>query len=158
MLNEINQHLPSGHGPFQSHQGGVVHLRADELRDFWESLIRAKDDGANLGDWVDAQLDAILTFYQGAVGAGYRTLLPLRVYHSATASGDYAQQVLDELILGKIVIIDLSLGPKRFYSSVPSGSSITLFKTQPGASQKITRRTKSRYSSKRRTGYSIVIE
>ena len=37
-------------------------------------------------------------------------LEPLRVYHSLARTDDYAEEVLRELVAGKIVIMDLSLG------------------------------------------------
>ncbi|MGO9265809.1 MAG: helicase HerA domain-containing protein [Candidatus Binataceae bacterium] len=110
ILSTLNRHVGQGRNEFQSGNRGMLRLSASELRRFWDALLAAREAEENLGDWIDEQLNAILSFYQGTVGSGYRLLQPLRVYHSATASGDYAQQVLDELILGKIVIVDLSLG------------------------------------------------
>ncbi len=91
-------------------QRGNLRLNANNLREFWDCLIAARDAGADLGNWIDAGLDAILTVYQGSVGSGYRVLQPLRVFHSPNLTTDYAQEVLNELIQGRIVIIDLSLG------------------------------------------------
>jgi hypothetical protein len=44
------------------------------------------------------------------VGAGYRLLEPLRVYHSPSRTEDYCEEILRELVAGKIVIVDLSRG------------------------------------------------
>jgi DNA helicase HerA-like ATPase len=74
------------------------------------ALVTAVNDRASLGDWVDAELEAILNLYSGAVGSGFRLLEPLRPYHSTNRTDDYADEILRELILGKIVIVDLSLG------------------------------------------------
>jgi hypothetical protein len=70
----------------------------------------ASPGNQHLERWIDSQLDAILTVYAGSVGSGFRILEPLRVFHSPARDRDYAQEVLDELIQGKIVIVDLSLG------------------------------------------------
>jgi hypothetical protein len=75
-----------------------------------DALVSAIDDGANLGDWVDSELQAILNLYSGAVGSGFRLLEPLRPYHSTSRTDDYADEILRELVRGKIVIVDLSLG------------------------------------------------
>jgi hypothetical protein len=61
-------------------------------------------------EWVDPQLEAILTMYRGSVGAGYRLLMSLRVFHSTVRTDDYCDEILGELVSGKIVIVDLSLG------------------------------------------------
>lgn len=110
VLAAVNRHLSSGASPFASGTGGMLRLASAELRRFWDTLLVAIEAGENFGDWIDTEMSSILDFYRGSVGSGYRLLQPLRVYHSATAEGDYAQQVLDELIHGKIVIVDLSLG------------------------------------------------
>jgi len=74
------------------------------------ALVQAINDGASLGDWVDSELAAILDLYSGSVGSGFRLLEPLRAYHSTTRTDDYAAEILSELVAGKIVIVDLSLG------------------------------------------------
>jgi hypothetical protein len=111
VLEAINRHLGNRRNQqFQAVARGSVHLAGTDYTAFWDSLLAAKDAGADLGGWIDSGLEAILAVYRGSVGSGYRLLEPLRDYHSPTSSDDYAEQVLQELKLGKIVIIDLSLG------------------------------------------------
>ncbi|PHJ62437.1 hypothetical protein VF14_18025 [Nostoc linckia z18] len=78
----------------------------DELR----AAKEASDIENLFSDWLDAELEAILALFKGSVGTGFRLLEPLRVYHSLVSTSDYAEAVLQELVQGKIVIIDLSLG------------------------------------------------
>lgn len=85
-------------------------MSRDQLLAFWDGLIRAHDAGNVPQDWVDEGLEAILSLYRGSVGSGFRLLTPLRVYHAPNRTTDYADEVLQELIDGKIVIVDLSLG------------------------------------------------
>ncbi len=107
----INRHLANRvPQPFQANGRGSVRLTVANLVAFWDSLIDAQEAGENLGDWVDAELEAILAVYRGSRGSGFRLLEPLRVYHSPDATDDYAAGVLEELKRGKIVIVDLSLG------------------------------------------------
>jgi hypothetical protein len=107
----VNQHLGDRRpaGPFESNRG-VLRLNAADLRVWWDTLIAARDAGADFGDWIDADLDAILVMYKGSKGSGYRFLEELRVYHSVAINDDYARTILDELAAGKIVIVDLSRG------------------------------------------------
>ncbi len=113
VLSEVNQRISSaGSGDkLRSGRGGRVGLDAAQLGLFWDALIEAhRDPSANLGDWVDNQLDAILVMYSGSAGLGFRYLAPLHVYHLPTREDDYADEILEELVVGKIVIIDMSLG------------------------------------------------
>jgi len=111
VINAINQHRGNRRASdFQTGRGGSLRLNTGDLRAFWDSLIDAQDAGSDLGDWVDAELEAILALYKGSVGSGYRLLEPLRAYHSLARMDDYADEILNELISGKIVIVDLSLG------------------------------------------------
>lgn len=110
VLRAVNEHLPPDAQPLNSDRRGMVHLNDLNMVVFWDALVAAQNAAADLGDWSDVQLDAILALYRGSVGSGFRLLEPLRVYHSTARTDDYAQEVLDELVAGKIVIIDLSLG------------------------------------------------
>jgi len=108
---KISQHPSYAGVVLTSGQGGHVELDQGELRLFWDALVEAHNDAAiNLGGWVDTPLEAILAVYSGSVGSGFRLLSPLNVYHSPDRDDDYADEVLAELKLGKIVIVDMSLG------------------------------------------------
>lgn len=106
----VNQQLQTRNvDPVQGNHG-TVRLTRQNLVEWFGALIVAKSVQGFPQDWSDAGLDAILAVLQGSVGSGYRLLEPMRVYHAANRTTDYAQDVLDELIHGKIVIVDLSLG------------------------------------------------
>jgi hypothetical protein len=110
VLDAVNRHRGNRQGqPFQTRRGRL-RLTTNNLATFWDCLLAARDANGNLGDWIDPGLDAILAVYRGSVGSGYRLLEPLRVYHSPSSTADYAEEVLQELKRGKIVIVDLSLG------------------------------------------------
>jgi hypothetical protein len=110
VLTEVNARIPQGTTVFQTAARARLRLTSNDLTRFMDALVRCIDDGANLGDWVDSELQAILNLYSGAVGSGFRLLEPLRPYHSTSRTDDYADEILRELIAGKIVIVDLSLG------------------------------------------------
>lgn len=62
-------------------------------------------------DWADPRLKAILSIFRYANGV--RTFQDLRNQHSADASSDYAEDIVDDLKRGKLVIIDQSVGDPR---------------------------------------------
>ena len=99
-----------GHDPVQSRGRGHLILNAGTLQSWVEALFDARNAQGFPGDWIDSEMDALLTVFRGSVGLGYRLLERLRIFHSPSATRDYAEDVLSELIAGKIVIVDLSLG------------------------------------------------
>jgi hypothetical protein len=48
---------------------------------------------------------------QGRSVSGYTKLKPLRPFHTPSSRSDYRSEVYDELVAGRIVIVDLHLGP-----------------------------------------------
>ncbi len=112
VLSGINANRrPNISAAFQTDRHGNLRLSSGDLLSFWDAVIAAQDAGAQgLDEWVDESLNAILVVYRGSGRSGFRLLQPLRVYHSLARADDYAVEVLQELIAGKIVIIDLSLG------------------------------------------------
>src|SRR5207302_1938049 len=89
----VNEHVRKRRSePFRSDRHGALALTSRDLPLFWDGLLAARDAGADLGDWVDPQLEAILAFYRGSVGAGYRLLAPLRAYHSLARHVRLAQK------------------------------------------------------------------
>jgi len=99
-----------GHNCVQADSRGNLHLATSDLQVWMDALISAKETPGFPTDWVDSGMDALLTVFKGSVGSGYRLLEPLRVFHSPAKTRDYAEEVLAELVEGKIVIVDLSLG------------------------------------------------
>ena len=114
VLDLVNQNLTDSQAsPFSTAGRGNLTLTGQNLPLFWDSLLAAKDANASdqhLKRWCDSALEAILTVYRGSVGRGFRLLEPLRVFHLPARDQDYASEVLQELVSGKIVIVDLSLG------------------------------------------------
>jgi hypothetical protein len=48
---------------------------------------------------------------QGRLVSGYTKLKPLRSFHTASSKSDYRNEVYKQLVEGKVVIVDLHLGP-----------------------------------------------
>lgn len=58
--------------------------------------------------WHDDRLTGLLSIFEYANGV--RALRPLLGEHSANSDGDYAESVVDDLLAGRLVIFDQSLG------------------------------------------------
>jgi DNA helicase HerA-like ATPase len=111
VVAEVNRVLQrDGNDPVESDRRGYVRLNARNLGTWMEALMEARGVSGFPTDWIDAEMDAMLVVFTGSVGSGYRLLEPLRVFHSPQKTRDYAEEVLEELVDGKIVIVDLSLG------------------------------------------------
>lgn len=66
--------------------------------------------------WVDPTLEAFLNFLvrensAGRSFGGYRAIVNYTNYHSPRRAGDVVEEILKHLYGGKIVILDLSVGP-----------------------------------------------
>ncbi|OCZ65382.1 ATPase [Achromobacter xylosoxidans] len=66
--------------------------------------------------WVDPMMESYLNVLarENATGTsirGYRALIGCKEYHSFRRQGDVVKEVVDHLWAGKIVILDLSVGP-----------------------------------------------
>jgi len=100
----------AGHDPVEGDRHGFISLDQANLLHWFEALIEARSDPHIPADWVDARMGAILAMFQAAGIRGYRELQVFSVFHSPHRRTDYAQEILDELVAGKIVIVDLSRG------------------------------------------------
>jgi hypothetical protein len=95
-------------------QGGRISLRGVETAQaLLDWLIEQRnDDNADAIEWLtDQSIDAVLGLYVPTGSRlGWRWLSRLRPFHSINATQDYADQVYRDLILGRLVIVDLSRG------------------------------------------------
>jgi hypothetical protein len=99
-----------------SRRGDQVRLNAHQLLVVCEALatnFHGQRDPDVL-DWVqvpDDRIEHIIDVLMQRRGSGYKILLPLREgYHSPNAEDDYAPVIHENLVAGRIVIIDLSRG------------------------------------------------
>jgi hypothetical protein len=90
----------------------------DELEDFWDVVAdniddlntHYRDEENKDKDWVDTQLESVLTVFDSKTGRGYRILQSARKYHDASESGFYAEEIYEKLKNGQLVIVDMSTG------------------------------------------------
>jgi len=113
VLDVINGHFDDN--PFYSDDDGRVWLDANDIETFWDAVFENDgtiNDLADDGDdpWIDTELEAILTVFNGAVGSGYRILDQVRRYHNPGIEGYYPEEIYDSLVNGEIVIVDLTTG------------------------------------------------
>lgn len=98
-------------------RGDTIKLNAAQLLVVSEAIAANYTSAARdpeVADWVDVpdeRISHVINVLLERKGSGYKILLPLREgYHSPTASNDYAPSVYEDLVAGRIVIIDLARG------------------------------------------------
>ena len=111
VLAVINQHLSFEHQfePIGKDEHYLV-MNAEEMCHFWDCVLRAKElnpRNKELGDWLESGLQAVLDIY---AGREYLLLESLMVFHSADIGYDYVHDIYKNLMEGKIVVVDLSVG------------------------------------------------
>ncbi|MFX0070687.1 MAG: ATP-binding protein [Candidatus Hermodarchaeota archaeon] len=115
VLEAVNDGL-SNSDQFQSQTNGKVLLSKSNIIRYWDRIVKLVEDKSDVlfeetKPWIDSQLNAILKLYmKKGMQRGYAIVKPLRSFHSPSSQDDYLNKVLDDLLNGKIVIIDLSIG------------------------------------------------
>ncbi len=89
-------------------------LIRDEQRTARQPVVGLLSSSGN--SWVDPTLEAFLNFLvrensKGQSFAGFRAIVAYKDYHSPRRAGDVVEEILNHLRQGKIVILDLSVGP-----------------------------------------------
>lgn len=97
--------------------GGQIALRgADAAQALIDWLIEASESGnAEASTWLkDQSIEAVLALYNPTGNRlGWRWLSRLRAFHSTTATEDYADHIYQDLVAGRLVIVDLSRGTEQ---------------------------------------------
>ncbi|MHA1269479.1 MAG: ATP-binding protein [Candidatus Helarchaeota archaeon] len=97
-------------------KNGRITLTKDNILTWWDRIntIRKESSESLVFDkknWVDNDLSSILEVYgKTRWRTGYNILIQLRTFHTPNATHDYLNEIINELLEGKIVIIDISLG------------------------------------------------
>jgi hypothetical protein len=96
----------------------VKWFKAARLKNY---KLRATQNGVGLqsssgGEWVDAKIESYLNVLArlnatGTAIRGYRAIVPFVPYHSAHRTADVVDEIVNHMLKGKIVILDLSAGP-----------------------------------------------
>jgi hypothetical protein len=95
---------------------GDAQLNAEQVMLVGETIAAVAaggQPGQHLAQWLERPRDlrSVALVLAGAKGSGYRILTALRDgYHAPHAGADYAPQIYDDLVAGRIVIVDLSRG------------------------------------------------
>jgi hypothetical protein len=124
LADELDRQLGSGH-LLRSNAGAQVGVERGSLQLVIDWLIARAEAGDLTGKAADG-LDSFvsgdawrsaLPIYtqenQGRAVSGYTKLKPLRPFHAPSSRTDYRRKVYEELIAGRIVIVDLHLGPDK---------------------------------------------
>jgi hypothetical protein len=93
-----------------------VSIMADDIEAVVETIVQLREDGdRDANDFTKnvrwKSVEPIFTTRSGNRSVrGWRNLNPLRPFHSPLTQNDPAIEIYDELILGRIVIVDLHVG------------------------------------------------
>ncbi len=90
----------------------AVHRFIHDKTSYYRSFEKKYSDRSNSGDnWVDARLESLLFIFD--TPNGVRTFQDLRDQHSINTSSDYADDIVNDLKAGKLVIFDQSIGDPK---------------------------------------------
>lgn len=90
---------------------GWISVESDRLEDFWQTVVENRGRIEDVDDdWLDNELEAILTLFNNEAGSGYQILEPLRKFHDPSVDSYYPERIYDSLSSGDIVIVDLTTG------------------------------------------------
>ena len=96
--------------------------------DDFEDRYRAKK-GANTGeDWADPRLKAVLSIFR--TPNGVLTFQEVQNQHSANTTSDYAEDIVEDLKAGKLVIFDQSVGSPELNRGAAERIMWKVFKAQ----------------------------
>jgi len=92
---------------------GLFHfLSTSDYNTFNQNYINSRDaDGENDGSgegWAEADLETLLEMFNYSKGTNL--IGGVNIQHTTTTSADYAQEIYDDLVAGKLVIVDQSSG------------------------------------------------
>jgi len=95
---------------------GQISLRGVEaVQVLVDWLVDAADTDTDAAAWLkDQSIEAVLALYNPTGNRlGWRWLSRLRAFHSTTATEDYADHIYQDLVAGRLVIVDLSRGTEQ---------------------------------------------
>jgi len=136
----VNQSLGSEMEPSANHKRtGTLELSLEQASVWWENFWKVYtpelgvsqkknqqenvnyEEDEDLKEWADDDLKALLAMLTGQTKTGrnvyshngYKILTSLRDQHTATTQKPFDEDILAHLRVGKIVIVDLSLGEEK---------------------------------------------
>lgn len=118
ILNDIPSAL------IKAKTGSTVGIERDRLVDVCDWIVAKIDagvtdsqikgfDSLTSGDPFKSVLPIFTQSNGGRFVSGYTKLKPLRPFHAPSSTSDYRDEVYEELKKGKVVIVDLHLGPDK---------------------------------------------
>jgi|GEM_PF-180245 len=110
---------------------GLFHfLSTGEYNNFNQNYINRRDndeenDGSGEG-WAEADLETLLEMFNYSKGTNL--IGGVNIQHTTTTSADYAQEIYDDLVAGKLVIVDQSSGEPEVNQSAADRIMWKIFK------------------------------
>ena len=94
----------------------------------FEDKYRARKRAGTSDDWADPRLKAVLSIFR--TSNGVRTFQEVQNQHSANTTSDYAEDIVEDLKAGKLVIFDQSVGSPELNRSAAERIMWKVFKAQ----------------------------
>lgn len=102
-----------------------IHAYADRCKQLDGSKVEEEqEEQKNLLGWIESWIDPkgqfneVREVFKWRGGTGMTTLKELRDFHSPAASGDLNEQVWTDMVEGRLVIIDLSVGSEKVTKAI----------------------------------------
>ena len=94
----------------------------------FEDKYRERKGSSTAEDWADPRLKAVLSIFR--TPNGVRTFQEVQNQHSANTTSDYAEDIVEDLKAGKLVIFDQSIGSPELNRSAAERIMWKVFKAQ----------------------------
>jgi hypothetical protein len=127
-----------GRNPFTQagHTANIVTVAADDVEDVVQKVVELREAGdADAVDftknvrWMSVE-PIFTTKSQGRNVRGWKNLNPLRPFHSPLTQNDPAIEIYDELVQGRIVIVDLHVGAQAITKALSESITARLLERQ----------------------------
>lgn len=138
LATKITQQL--GQGALASAGSGHVSVPANKIVDVVKAIEELRgqkpnpdQDAADFGKDIRWQSAAPMATGQSTSSGrvrGFRNLIPLRDFHDAQVGSDVASDIYDELLTGRVVIVDLHIGSEKVIQTLSETITVHLLKRQ----------------------------
>ncbi len=132
---KVAEHLKSD--PLAAAGPGYVSIPASRITAVVDAIeaMRSKDDpdAKHFGEDIRWQSAAPMATGQSTAGGrvrGFRNLIPLRAFHDPDVGSDVAQDIYNELVGGRVVIVDLHIGNEKVVQTLSETITVHLLKRQ----------------------------
>lgn len=141
LAQKIAQIQQVGQGALASGGKGYVVVSSEKIPAVVEEIERLRDGGKQSGDadaidfgkdirWQSAAPMATGQSTSSGRVRGFRNLIPLKDFHDPVVGSDVAKDIYDELVAGRVVIVDLHIGSEKVIQTLSETITVHLLARQ----------------------------